>query len=585
MPSLLESVTDLLGQGDTFATLGQLMEGDTAQAKKASGVVVPALIGGLASRATVEGGPAVITELLDGADRGPVDDVGAFLDAGDGDVGTGMLDAIFGDDRSDLVSALADKVDIDGSMITRLLPMLTPVVVGLLDKRRSDDDLDEAGIVGFLESENEALESDGLLDTISDFFGGGLGKAAGAAAAAAGAGAALGSKALDTAGDVGDAAGDAVGAVAEAAGDAAGAAADAAGEAADAISDAAGDAKDAVAAKLGGVKEAVTGGGGVDDDRNGGLGWLWWALGAVVLVLLLAWALSTCNETSDGEETSANADAQSDADSDSDEDAENSGGEDADTDGSGSDGDDDVMADDDADSSDDASDDDASDGDVSSSDEDDGAMTEEDSTDADAELEVVLAAALAGSGVEATVVDGVVTLTGDADSEAVRDGLVEAIGTIEGVSSVDDQIVVNGQAEEPEQDGEDDGGETDDETEEPETGDTINDLLNLDPVTFRISSARITDAGQAVLDEAATYLEENPGVNVEIGGHTDDDGAGAENLVLSQRRADSVKAYLESKGIDGDRMEAVGYGEEKPKVPNDSSLAKAENRRIEFTVL
>jgi outer membrane protein OmpA-like peptidoglycan-associated protein len=72
---------------------------------------------------------------------------------------------------------------------------------------------------------------------------------------------------------------------------------------------------------------------------------------------------------------------------------------------------------------------------------------------------------------------------------------------------------------------------------------------------------------------------------VEIGGHTDDDGTVAENQVLSQRRADAVKAYLESKGIDGDRMEAVGYGEEEPKVPNTSSLGKAENRRIEFTIL
>ncbi len=566
MPSLLTSVTDLLGQGDVFATLGQLMGGDKDQAEAAAGASVPALIGGLASRATADDGPTAITELLDGADGGPVDDLPAFLEAGDETAGNGMLETILGDDRSDLISALASKANIDGSMITKLLPMLAPVVVGQLTKRRADDKLDEAGVVSLLASEKEALEGDGLLDTIGDFLSGGLGKAAGVAAAAAGAGAMLGAAAKDKVGDIGDAAGDATGAV----------------------TDAAGDAKDAVVSKLGGAKDSVAGGGiggGVGDDRNGGLGWLWWALGAVVLVLLLAWALSKCNET---DETDSGATATEDAEEadaeapDADADGDDAG--DADADDASDAAEDEAMADDaDADDSDA---DDADTDDAGAADDE----TEADDADADAaaeaeaNLQLVLAAALDGSGVTATVADGEVTLTGTAESADIKAGLVEAIEAIEGVTSVDDQIEVAASA--ADDDEADEAADEDEEAaDEPEAGDTINDLLGLDPVTFAVSSARITDEGEAVLDEAAAYLEANPDVSVEIGGHTDDDGTVAENQVLSQRRADAVKAYLESKGIDGDRMEAVGYGEEEPKVPNTSSLGKAENRRIEFTIL
>lgn len=599
MPSLLESVTDLLGQGEVFATLGQLMGGDRDQAEAAAGVSVPALIGGLASQAAADDGPAAITELLDGADSGPVDDVAAFLDAGDETAGSGMLDTILGDDRSDLISALAEKADVDGSMVTKLLPMLAPVVVGRLAKQRTEDKLDDAGVATLLAAEKESLEGDGLLDTIGDLLTGGLGKAAGAAAAAAGAGAMIGSAAKDKAGDLGDAAGDAAGAVADAAGDAVGAVAGVAGGAADAVTDAAADAKDAAAdakdavvTKLGGVKDSVAGGGGVGDDRNGGLGWLWWALGAVVLVLLLAWALSMCNEES---ETTADTGSGEVAD-ETEEDIDGGDGDDADDDAMADDDDADADADDDAMADEDAgadtdtdtdADSDAADGDtdVDSADADDDADADDADADAaaaaEANLQLVLAAALDGSGVTAMVSGGVVTLSGTADSTDVKEGLVLAIEAIEGVTSVDDQIEVAGSSA----DEQDDEADQDASTEEPEAGDTINALLDLDPVTFRVSSSRITDTGQAVLDEAAAFLDANPDVAVEIGGHTDDDGTVAENQVLSQLRADSVKAYLESKGIDGDRMEAVGYGEERPKVANDSASGKAENRRIEFVIL
>lgn len=86
------------------------------------------------------------------------------------------------------------------------------------------------------------------------------------------------------------------------------------------------------------------------------------------------------------------------------------------------------------------------------------------------------------------------------------------------------------------------------------------------------------------IDKLVAILKEYPEAKVTIEGHTDSDGDDAKNLDLSQRRADAVVAYMLSKGIAPDRMAAVGFGETKPKVPNNSALNKALNRRVEIVV-
>jgi len=82
--------------------------------------------------------------------------------------------------------------------------------------------------------------------------------------------------------------------------------------------------------------------------------------------------------------------------------------------------------------------------------------------------------------------------------------------------------------------------------------------------------------------KALTTLQTYPEISVEISGHTDDVGSNSSNQKLSQRRADAVKGWLVAKGISGDRITAVGYGEEKPRVANDTPENKRLNRRIEF---
>lgn len=104
----------------------------------------------------------------------------------------------------------------------------------------------------------------------------------------------------------------------------------------------------------------------------------------------------------------------------------------------------------------------------------------------------------------------------------------------------------------------------------------------LQGVNFRSGSSALTPTSRPILDRVAEALVNNPTVRVEVAGHTDNSGSVATNRRLSQSRANSVRAYLISKGVDGSRVTAAGYGPDQPKVANTSAAARAENRRVEL---
>lgn len=87
------------------------------------------------------------------------------------------------------------------------------------------------------------------------------------------------------------------------------------------------------------------------------------------------------------------------------------------------------------------------------------------------------------------------------------------------------------------------------------------------------------------LDKVSKLLTENPTLRVEISGHTDDIGKNEDNLLLSQKRAQSVVDYLVQHGVNTTNIKAVGYGETKPISPNDSDTNRQTNRRIEMLIL
>ena len=105
----------------------------------------------------------------------------------------------------------------------------------------------------------------------------------------------------------------------------------------------------------------------------------------------------------------------------------------------------------------------------------------------------------------------------------------------------------------------------------------------LEGVNFATGSARLTPDSQKILDGVAQTLQEWPDVKVEIQGHTDSQANDDFNMKLSQSRAESVKKYLVSKGVDASRLTAKGYGETRPIADNATSEGRAKNRRVELS--
>jgi len=136
-----------------------------------------------------------------------------------------------------------------------------------------------------------------------------------------------------------------------------------------------------------------------------------------------------------------------------------------------------------------------------------------------------------------------------------------------------------------------DGGTVDDFTEVNRGTDPLDpedDVVKMDVpivlegITFETGKSDITPESAVVLQGALKTLTTYKDIIVEISGHTDNVGSNSSNQSLSQKRADSVRFWLISNGVDPDRIIAKGYGEEYPRVPNDSKDNKRKNRRIEF---
>lgn len=124
-------------------------------------------------------------------------------------------------------------------------------------------------------------------------------------------------------------------------------------------------------------------------------------------------------------------------------------------------------------------------------------------------------------------------------------------------------------------------------------GDLSVALLRLEPganlplkdINFESNSATLSDISFVELKRVIEMMRENPSLKVEIAAHTDDIGSDQYNLNLSNKRAKSVVDYLTENKIPLDRFQAKGYGESLLKVPNDSEVNRAVNRRVELKVL
>jgi OOP family OmpA-OmpF porin len=106
----------------------------------------------------------------------------------------------------------------------------------------------------------------------------------------------------------------------------------------------------------------------------------------------------------------------------------------------------------------------------------------------------------------------------------------------------------------------------------------------IEGLNFATNSAEIDPAAAKRLQaEVVPVLKKNPGVRIEIDGHTDSRGSDAYNQKLSERRAEAVRAYLASHGIDASGLTARGFGKSRPIAPNDTPENQRKNRRTELT--
>jgi len=116
---------------------------------------------------------------------------------------------------------------------------------------------------------------------------------------------------------------------------------------------------------------------------------------------------------------------------------------------------------------------------------------------------------------------------------------------------------------------------------------TFKSLLNGNKLTahninFRTNSAELEPECLPYLELLASFLKENQTMKLKISGHTDGTGTEASNLLLSEKRALSIKMFLVSRGIDLKRLESIGLGSSQPLSTNSTNDGRWQNRRVEF---
>lgn len=113
----------------------------------------------------------------------------------------------------------------------------------------------------------------------------------------------------------------------------------------------------------------------------------------------------------------------------------------------------------------------------------------------------------------------------------------------------------------------------------------IYENMTFQTIYFGKGATEIDTKQYPILNETLTILLEYPDIKVEIRGYTDNTGSAESNLVISQKRAQSVRDYFIKMGIEPSRLTAIGCGEDDPLASNDTEEGRAKNRRIEFLVV
>jgi outer membrane protein OmpA-like peptidoglycan-associated protein len=109
-------------------------------------------------------------------------------------------------------------------------------------------------------------------------------------------------------------------------------------------------------------------------------------------------------------------------------------------------------------------------------------------------------------------------------------------------------------------------------------------VVTLGDVLFDTGRAELKEGSLSNLSKLSAFLNRYQDRKVQIEGHTDSIGSSGSNQGLSERRANSVRRYLENQGISADRLTTAGLGEDSPVTDNDTAASRQQNRRVEVII-
>jgi outer membrane protein OmpA-like peptidoglycan-associated protein len=113
----------------------------------------------------------------------------------------------------------------------------------------------------------------------------------------------------------------------------------------------------------------------------------------------------------------------------------------------------------------------------------------------------------------------------------------------------------------------------------------VGTVVQMKNVLFYMGTTKLLEESYPELNVIVSFLNDNPKIEIELEGHTDNRGDSKKNLVLSQQRVEVIKKYLVKKGISSRRIKGKGFGDTRPVATNDTEESRKLNRRVEFLIL
>jgi hypothetical protein len=158
MPSVLEMLTQQLGSDRSVGKLSNQLGADSAGTRNAVGAALPVILGALARNSNRQSGADALDRALSKHDGSVLDNLDGFLDAPDTDDGDGILRHVLGEKRNNVEAGVSKASGLNSAMVTKLLPMLAPVVMGALGRQKRQRGLDAGGLASMLGAERSDME-------------------------------------------------------------------------------------------------------------------------------------------------------------------------------------------------------------------------------------------------------------------------------------------------------------------------------------------------------------------------------------------------------------------------------------------